>query len=43
MRLLAGAGADVNASNIKGQTAMAIAKSYEDQGAQKVVAELGAK
>jgi ankyrin repeat protein len=43
MRLLAGAGADVNAKDGEGQTAMAIADCYDDQRAEKVLAELGAK
>jgi ankyrin repeat protein len=43
MRLLAGAGADVNAKDGEGQTAIAIADSYDDERAKKVLAELGAK
>ena len=34
---------EFNAKDGEGQTAMAIAKSYDDQRAQKVLAELGAK
>ena len=41
MRLLAGAGADVNARDAEGQTAMSIASSFDDQRARKVLAELG--